>query len=68
MVAAWCMEMAAAFGLETSLQQITFGKIHIEPDKEGLYIFTLPTHGFTAPWLMIKTMLSLAKGKGERKL
>lgn len=63
-VAAWFVEVAAALGLDTKVQQIKVEKISVKPDNRSLYVFTLPTHGFTAPWLLLKQILQLPRGKG----
>jgi hypothetical protein len=63
-VAAWFVEVAVAFGLKIQVQQIKVAKLSIEPNSRTLCVFTLPTHGFTAPWLLLKQILHLPKGKG----
>lgn len=63
-VAAWFVEEAAALGVETQVQQIKVTKLSIEPNRRTLCVFTFPTHGFTAPWLLLKQILYLPRGKG----
>jgi len=63
-VGAWFAEVAAALGIQTKIQQIKTAKLTLESDKKTLCVFTLPTHGFTAPWLMIKQIVYLPRGNG----
>lgn len=63
-VAAWFSEVAKTFGLETKMQQITTEKLSIDPCEKTICVFTLPTHGFTAPWLILKQILYTPRGKG----
>lgn len=63
-VAMWFMEVAQEFGLTIKMQHVTAEPIVTVPDGKTLCVFTLPTHGFTAPWLMIKHILCLSPGKG----
>ena len=62
-VAAWFTEVATTLGLQTKMQQIRTEKLSIEPGEKTMCIFTLPTHGFTAPWLILKQILYLPRGK-----
>ncbi|WP_378956864.1 EFR1 family ferrodoxin [Pelosinus sp. sgz500959] len=63
-IAAWCSEVAKTFDLQTKMQQITTDKLAIELGEKILCIFTFPTHGFTAPWLIVKQILYIPRGKG----
>lgn len=63
-VATWFSEVAVALGLQTKMQQIKTEKLFIEPNEKTMCVFTLPTHGFTAPWLIVKQVLYLPRGKG----
>jgi Pyruvate/2-oxoacid:ferredoxin oxidoreductase delta subunit len=61
-VAAWSAETAKENGLNSELHQVVAGKYNIPLEPQCLVVFTFPTHGFTAPWLMIKYALSLPRG------
>ncbi|MBP2625359.1 MAG: 4Fe-4S ferredoxin, iron-sulpur binding protein [Firmicutes bacterium] len=63
-VAVWFSEVATALGLNTKKQQIKTEELHLEPDGKTLCVLTLPTHGFTAPWLLLKQIVSLPRGNG----
>jgi len=69
-VASWMGEAAAAQGTAVSLQPVqkVSPAIKIAAGiREGdgnLIGFTLPTHGFTAPWAMLRFVLRLPRGKG----
>jgi len=63
-VGAWFIDVATILGLQTKMQQIKTEKLSIELDEHTMCVFTLPTHGFTAPWLLIKQILYLPQGKG----
>ncbi|SFM08048.1 EFR1 family ferrodoxin [Pelosinus propionicus] len=63
-VAAWFAEKAAALGVEVQMQQIKRANLSLEPKRSTLCVFAFPTHGFTAPWLLLKQILCLPRGKG----
>lgn len=63
-VAMWFAEVARSMGLQTGVQQIKTEKLCFGPDEKSLCVFTLPTHGFTAPWLVIKRILQLPRANG----
>lgn len=62
-VAAWCAQAAAAAGLHTRLVQIQAGKIPAAVWPQSLLVFTYPTHGFTAPWLVMRYIWQLPDGR-----
>jgi ferredoxin len=61
-VAKWFIE--AIDTAKISLCQITEKHIDIGLGNSDLVVFSYPTHGFTAPWLMIKHVFRLPKGNG----
>jgi len=63
-VAEWFAEVATVLGLQTKMQRIKTDKLLIEADENRMCVFTMPTHGFTAPWLMIKQIIHLPRGNG----
>jgi ferredoxin len=63
-VALWFTEIAQELGLQIKIQQIMTDKLCVEPDANTLCVFTLPTHGFTAPWLILRHILCLPRGNG----
>ena len=63
-VGSWFAEVANELGLTSNIQQIKLDKLCIDPDEQTLCVFSFPTHGFTAPWLVLKHMLCLPRGKG----
>lgn len=63
-VAIWFTEVAKELGLKIKIQQIKTDKLCLDPDANTLCVFTLPTHGFTAPWLIVKHILCLPRGNG----
>lgn len=61
-VAAW---FAAAVGAKTAeLRQIRENQGSIVTAGSDLLVFSYPTHGFTAPWLMIRHVFRLPRGRG----
>ncbi len=62
-VAKWFLE--ATDKIATELHQIREAPTDICIDNSTLLVFSYPTHGFTAPWLMIKHIFRLPKGKGN---
>jgi len=62
-VAKWCSQIAAEKGLESELIQVRAGEKAPSVSPQTLTVFTFPTHGFTAPWLMIKYAWNLPKGE-----
>jgi len=67
-VAEWFAEVGTELGSARKMQQIRKPKLQLEPDEKKLYVFILPTHGFTAPWLLIKQILQLPTGNGASAL
>ncbi len=64
-VAKWAAEVAAQAGVPARLRRIKPGaKWDFAPGSRHLLVFSCPTHGFTAPWLMIKQIFRLPNGKG----
>ena len=65
-VATWFDETAKARGIESTIAPIESAKPEEEveaSDRQLLALF-LPTHGFTAPWQMIKFAFCLPRKKG----
>jgi NAD-dependent dihydropyrimidine dehydrogenase PreA subunit len=62
MVARWCAQVAETVGLSSQLVQIKAGKERTDIPLHSLVVFTYPTHGFTAPWLMLKYIWHLPNG------
>lgn len=63
-VGMWFTEVAQQLGLQTKMHHVKTDPIYGVPDEQTLCVFTLPTHGFTAPWLIIKHILGLPSGRG----
>lgn len=61
-VARWCAEAAETVGLCCKLIQIKAGEKAADIPPNSLVLFTYPTHGFTAPWLMLKYIWRLPAG------
>ncbi len=63
-VAAWLREYSAKQGISSSVHSIdrNYRAYNFEGEGQNLIGFVLPTHGFTAPWPMIKFVLSLSPG------
>ncbi|MDT8901553.1 hypothetical protein [Anaeroselena agilis] len=61
-VACWCAQTAGRHGLDSNLVQIRAGEPSLSPPPGSLAVFTYPTHGFTAPWLMMKYIWRLPPG------
>jgi Pyruvate/2-oxoacid:ferredoxin oxidoreductase delta subunit len=64
--ATWMDEVAQNQGLKTTLAPIQSDqpRFEIEHGKQTLLGLFYPTHGFTAPWLMIRFALRLECGRG----
>lgn len=61
----WIEAEAARRGLETNMNLVpATHPASISPGQETLFGFVMPTHGFTAPWPMIKFVLKLPRGRG----
>jgi Pyruvate/2-oxoacid:ferredoxin oxidoreductase delta subunit len=67
-VAAWCAEIAAERGLSSELFQIKEGEKGIQSQASSLNVFVFPTHGFTAPWLMLKYVWRLPKSEKKHAI
>ncbi len=64
-LAKWAAEVAAQTGVPSRIQRIkTRMKWDFVPNSQHLLVFSCPTHGFTAPWLMIKQVFRLPNGNG----
>lgn len=61
-VATWFLE--AVGKIKTDLYQIKEMRIDFAIGTSDLLVFSYPTHGFTAPWLMIKHVFRLPPGNG----
>jgi NAD-dependent dihydropyrimidine dehydrogenase PreA subunit len=62
-VAQWCALAAGDKALATELAQVTAGADSPAIPPNTLTVFTYPTHGFTAPWLMMKYVWRLPPGR-----
>ncbi len=62
LVAKWFL--AAFADARTTLYQISEHRPGITAGDADLLVFSYPTHGFTAPWLMIKQVFRLPPGNG----
>jgi Pyruvate/2-oxoacid:ferredoxin oxidoreductase delta subunit len=65
-VATWLAEAAEARGLAVHVVSIDGAQpgAELQPGPEHLLALTLPTHGFTAPWSMIRFVLGLPRRPG----
>ncbi|MBP2637067.1 MAG: 4Fe-4S ferredoxin, iron-sulpur binding protein [Firmicutes bacterium] len=63
-VALWFAEIAKSLGLSVSLKQVTITKLETTTDMRTLCVFIFPTHGFTAPILILKQIFFLPKASG----
>ncbi|MHB0877664.1 MAG: EFR1 family ferrodoxin [Anaerolineae bacterium] len=63
---AWVAEEAARMGIPTRVVPIEAAKPNeeIPQGPEGLLGLAMPTHGFTAPWHMLRFILSLPRRHG----
>lgn len=61
-IAGWCAQTAAERGLASGLVQIRAGEQSRPVPSGALAVFAFPTHGFTAPWLMMKYVWRLPQG------
>ena len=62
LVAKWFL--AAFADARTTLYQISEHRQDITTGEADLLVFSYPTHGFTAPWLVIKHVFRLPRGNG----
>ncbi len=64
----WIESEASDRGLETSINTVPAthpsSVSFVALEREALCGFVMPTHGFTAPWPMIKFVLGLPRGRG----
>lgn len=69
-VACWMKEYSEKQGLTTTLLPMdkAFPDRQIEDSKETLIGFFMPTHGFTAPWSVIKFALKMPHVKHARAI
>jgi ubiquinone/menaquinone biosynthesis C-methylase UbiE/formate hydrogenlyase subunit 6/NADH:ubiquinone oxidoreductase subunit I len=65
-VAAWMAAAAAGSGIPVTLRPIESARPakEIRPGEPALLGLTMPTHGFTAPWAMLRFALRLPRGAG----
>ncbi len=67
--ATWIAEAAGRHGAQAELLPIGPQRPGVHPAGEGhLLGFLNPTHGFTAPWQMIRFVLGLPRGRGTHAL
>lgn len=67
-IAEWSARIAKENAIPAELQQIKNGE-ESKPVPQGtLAVFTYPTHGFTAPWLMMKYVWKLPQGRQTHAL
>ncbi len=64
--AQWAAERASGAGVEASVLPVPRrpGAVSLEAGPEMLLGIFMPTHGFTAPWLVLKRSLQLPRGRG----
>ena len=62
-VARWCARVAETTGIGSKLVQIKAGEKRGSVPPQSLAVFTYPTHGFTAPWLIMKYIWCLPNGR-----
>jgi NAD-dependent dihydropyrimidine dehydrogenase PreA subunit len=62
MVSKWFLESVAK--VKSELQQVRENHSGIGIGNSDLLVFSYPTHGFTAPWLMLKQIFRLPAGNG----
>lgn len=62
-VASWCAEAAAERGLSKELVQVKVSEGSRPFPPNSLSVFSYPTHGFTAPWLLMKFIWHLPRGE-----
>lgn len=64
-VACWASNIANERGLDVHLQQITSKSKAPDIPAQALVVLSYPTHGFTAPWLMVKVVWQLPRGENR---
>lgn len=62
-VARWCAQAAGDQAVGSELIQVTAHGANRPLPPQALAIFAYPTHGFTAPWLMMKYVWRLPRGR-----
>ena len=62
-VARWCAQVAETTGIGSQLVQIKAGEKRGSVPSRSLTVFAYPTHGFTAPWLIMKYIWCLPNGR-----
>ncbi|WP_312523279.1 EFR1 family ferrodoxin [Anaerospora sp.] len=67
-IADWSCRIAGENAIPAELHQIKSGEQSLAIPKGALAVFTYPTHGFTAPWLMMKYVWKLPQGKQTHAL
>jgi len=67
-VADWCTNTAQEYGLGSEMNQVRAGEVSRVFPLNSLAVFSYPTHGFTAPWLMMKYVWRLPKGERRHAL
>jgi len=62
----WIEAEALKRGLDAGINLVpTTHPASVAVEREILFGFVMPTHGFTAPWPMIKFVLGLPRGRGS---
>lgn len=67
-IADWSCRIAEENAIPTEIYQIKSGEQSIPIPEGALAVFTYPTHGFTAPWLIMKYVWRLPYGKQTHAL
>ena len=64
---AWLAERLRAAGVETQMRAIGANALESEyvPGPDSLLGLAAPVHGFTAPWLMVRFVARLPRGRGS---
>lgn len=63
-VALWFAEIAKSLGLLVNLMQVKMTRLEVKTDIRTLCVFVFPTHGFTAPTLIVKQIFFLPRANG----
>lgn len=62
-VAGWAASIAAERGIEVQMQQISSKSKVPDIPSQSLVVLSYPTHGFTAPWLLLKVVWKMPRGE-----
>lgn len=60
-IANWSAQIAGEKAIASEVHQVKSGEKCITISNHALAVFSYPTHGFTAPWLMMKYVWNLPK-------